>query len=209
MNCPYCLHKKTYFLKNNYYKCAKCTTKFSKSKYEKDLLIIKLFCNNLTALQVSKRLKISYKTVLDRFVVFRKLISLYLEDLYSKTADETAAYEEYYYFFKKRKIDIINSINIIGFYSNKKVFTLLLPKVDKNIDNNVYQKYLTWNKIYSKEAYKTPLSIFWKFIEEYLKKYKGIEQKNFFFYLKECEFKFNFLQNKQIEILQSIYFKKD
>ena len=69
-----------------------------------------------------------------------------------------------------------------------------------------FENYLKWHKIYSQNSYTTPLNVFWKYLEENLKKYKGIDERNFFYYLKECEFKFNYLQNKQIEILKDIYY---
>ena len=51
---------------------------------------------------------------------------------------------------------------------------------------------------------KTKLYDFWKFLEENLKKYKGVEQDNFFYYLKECEFRFNYDKKEQTEILNRI-----
>ena len=70
--------------------------------------------------------------------------------------------------------------------------------------NQGFEEYLNWHRIYSKESYKTKLYDFWKFLEENLKKYKGVEQDNFFYYLKECEFRFNYDKKEQIEILNRI-----
>ena len=46
----------------------------------------------------------------------------------------------------------------------------------------------------------------WKFLEKNLKKYKGVEEENFFFYLKECEFRFNYSKEEQLEIIENIYY---
>lgn len=81
-----------------------------------------------------------------------------------------------------------------------------LSRYDRGEDNKNFENYLKWHKIYSQYAYTTPLHIFWKYLEENLKKYKGVDEENFFYYLKECEFKFNYLQNKQIEILKELYY---
>ena len=37
-----------------------------------------------------------------------------------------------------------------------------------------------------------------------LKKYKGVEEDNFYYYLKESEFKFNYTKDEQIEILRNL-----
>ena len=214
MNCPFCDHNQLYILENEYRKCKQCNKKFSLRKYQTDLKVIELFCNNVNALEVSSRLNLNYRTVKNRYDVFRRLIANYLEALYASDHKENSAYEEYYYFTvrqnqKKRK-SLFDAINVIGFYTNQRVYTLLMPKLQKPFDSSDdknYQAYLTWHKLQSKEAYKTPLSVFWRYLEENLKKYKGVNEKNFFFYLKECEFKFNFLYNKQIEILKELYFK--
>ncbi len=76
-----------------------------------------------------------------------------------------------------------------------------LYEQDKKIE-----KYLSWHKLQSENAYKTPLNIFWAYLEQNLKKYKGINPNHFFYYLKECEFKYNFVLNQQIEILKKLYF---
>jgi transposase-like protein len=45
---------------------------------------------------------------------------------------------------------------------------------------------------------------FWNFLETYLRKYKGVKSENFIYYLKEAEFKFNYTQEEQREILKNI-----
>ena len=72
----------------------------------------------------------------------------------------------------------------MGFYSNEKVYTLLMPKVGKrafDIEDGFIQ-YLNWNKIHSQNAYQTKLNEFWIFLEENLKNIKGVEENNFFFF---------------------------
>lgn len=213
MNCPKCNHNKLYQLKNDYRKCAKCLHKFSKIKYEKDLHIIKLFCSNINALEASKRLGVNYRTISNKYHIFRKCIALYLEQAYYSQPNDNSSYEEYYYFTQRQKEkkekSLYDAINIIGFYSNKKVFTLLMPPLTKYThtqNEKSFEQYLSWNKLQSQDAYKTPLKIFFAFCEQNLKKYKGIHNDNFFYYLKECEFKYNYLINEQIKILKETYF---
>lgn len=216
INCPYCNHTKFYDLKDNYKKCLSCKTKFSVNKLITDITTIEYFCNNINANKASKLLGVNYRTIQNRYTLFRKLIALHLDEEYNNSIKDNSSYEEYYYFTStiqnKKKRSLFDATNIIGFYSNKKIYTLLMPKLPKHsaeTNTKDYEYYLKWHKLYSKNSYKTPLSIFWKYLEENLKKYKGVEEKNFFYYLKECEFKFNYLHNMQIEILKNLYFSKN
>lgn len=213
-HCPYCKSKRLYKLKDDYKKCSSCYKKFSPRKIETDYKTIEFFCNNISANRCAKLLNINYRTVQNRYSFFRKLIANFLENEHYASIQDNSSYEEFYYFTnrekKKKNKSLYDAINIIGFYSNRKIFTLLMPKLpkyDSQEDNKDFERYLKWHKIYSANSYTTPLNVFWKYLEENLKKYKGINEENFFYYLKECEFKFNFLQNRQIEILKEILYK--
>ena len=81
-----------------------------------------------------------------------------------------------------------------------------MPKIGRrafDIEDGFIQ-YLNWNKIHSLNSHQTKLNIFWKFLEDNLKKYKGFDENNFFYYLKESEFTFlplySFNQQKDIII---------
>lgn len=211
--CPFCNHQKLYTLNNEYRKCQKCKKKFSLKKHDTDLKAIYYFCNSINANSTSKILKVNYRTMQNRYMLFRKLIASFLEDRYNNSIKDNTAYEEYYYFTSKhknrKKRSLFDAISIIGFYSNKQIYTLLMPKLPKyssSENSKDYEYYLRWHKLNSENAYKTPLNIFWKYLESNLKKYKGIDERNFFYYLKESEFKFNYLYNDQIEILKKLYF---
>lgn len=212
--CPYCDSKRLYNLQDNYKKCSSCNRKFSTRKIETDHRIIEFFCNNISANRCAKILKINYRTVQNRYMFFRKLIANFLENEHYNSINDNSSYEEFYYFTnrekKNKKRSLYNAINILGFYSNKRIFTLLMPKLPRHNtieDDKEFEKYLKWHRIYSQYSYSTPLNVFWKYLEENLKKYKGVNESNFFYYLKECEFKFTYLQNKQIEILKTIFYK--
>ena len=210
MICQNCNNTTFYTLANDYIKCKTCAKKYSLKKLQKDNLIIIQFCENKNALKISKELELNYKTVKDRFDIFRKKIALFLEHEYNNSIHDYNEYEEFYYIKerekKKKKKSLSESINIMGFYSNKKVYTLLMPKIGRrafDIEDGFIQ-YLNWNKIHSLNSHQTNLNIFWKFLEDNLKKYKGFEEDNFFYYLKESEFKFNYTKDEQIEILRNL-----
>ena len=212
MICQNCNNTTFCTLANDYIKCKTCAKKYSLKKLQKDELIIIQFCENKNALEVSKELEVNYKTIKDRFDVFRKKIALFLENEYNNSIHDYNEYEEFYYIKerekKKKKKSLSEAINIMGFYSNEKVYTLLMPKIGKrafDIEDGFIQ-YLNWNKIHSLNSHQTNLNKFWKFLEDNLKKYKGVEEDNFFYYLKESEFRFNYSKDEQIKILKNLYF---
>ena len=214
MNCPKCKHHKLNTLQNYYAKCASCQYKFSIKRHTQECDIIHLFCSNISALHASNLLHLNYRTVSNKYMIFRKLIASYLEEQYYSQNNNESSYEEYYYFTQRQKEKRIKSlydaINIIGFYSNKKVYTLLMPPLKKfssTTKEENLERYLTWHKLQSANAYKTPLKVFFAFCEQNMKKYKGINNKNFFYYLKESEFKYNYILSEQIDILKYLYFK--
>jgi len=209
MKCPNCQSKSFYQLANNYIKCKKCTKKISLKKREKDILIVEKFCENKNALQTANELDLHYKTVKDRFDFLRKNIAIFLEDIYHSSIKDYTEYEEYYYLKnsekKRKKKSLNNSINIIGFYSNQRVYTLLMPSVrNSGLEEDGFMQYMIWYRLRSKNAHQTNLQIFWKYLDNNLRKYKGINKENFFYYIKEYEFKFNYTKSEQLAILNSI-----
>ena len=211
MKCQNCNNTNFYILANDYIKCKKCAKKYSLKKIEKEKKVAISFSQNKNALETSKELQLNYKTVKDRFDIYRKEIAIYLENQYNNSVKDNTEYEEFYYIKerekKKKKKSLSQAINIMGFYSNEKIYTILMPKIGKrafDIEDG-FIEYLNWHKIHSKNSYQSKLNEFWKFLEENLKKYKGVEEENFFFYLKECEFRFNYSQKEQLEIIENLY----
>ena len=201
MICKNCKNDSFYQLQNEYIKCKICAKKYSLKKLKTDENIIIGFWQDKTALELSKELNLNYKTIKSRFDEIRYKLSKFLEEEYYSMPKDYSEYEEFYYFSQKQKLQNIKSlyeaINIIGFYSNEKIYTLLMPNLKhrRESKNEGFEEYLNWHKIYSQNSYKTKLYDFWKFLEENLKKYNGVSYESFFYYLKECEFKFNYEKN--------------
>ena len=63
---------------------------------------------------------------------------------------------------------------------------------------------MSLNKISKLEKKETIIQKFWEFFELSILKYKGVKEENFFYYLKEIEFKFNYKVEEQKEILKSL-----
>lgn len=217
MKCIYCEHAKLYTLKSGQMKCAKCKKKFSLKKIETDQKLIECFCKNITVHEASKQLSINYITAKKRYELFRQLIANFLEDEYKdKTVIE---YDEYIYLEKsKKKVkeNIFDAQNFLTFSYDDKVYNLLMPSLSKykkeflsdgveEVYFKEFSKFMMQNKISKTKKRENRITQFWLFFEESILKYKGVESDNFFYYLKEIEFKFNYLQKKQIEILNILF----
>ena len=69
---------------------------------------------------------------------------------------------------------------------------------------NEFSKYMMFNKISKIQKQNDLIQQFWIFFENEIKRYKGISSENFFYYLKEFEFKFNYTKEEQYQTLISI-----
>jgi transposase-like protein len=216
MKCIYCHHNKLYTLKTKQLKCAKCNKKFSINKIIQKENIINLFIQNLTINQTKNNLKLNYLTVKNQYDIIRKKISLYLENQYKK--DMVCAYEEYIYIEKSKKIikeNLFDAISFICFEYDNKIFSLLMPSlykyknqfINNGIDDIYFKelsKFLIFNKISKNKKEQTLIHQFLYYFEQEILKYKGVKASNFFYYLKEIEFKFNYSKDKQKKILLGI-----
>ncbi len=218
MKCIYCNNEKLYKLKSSQFKCSKCKKKFSLKKIQRDLDLIKLFCEGISANQAHAKLNLNYVTVKNKYDTFRQLIANFSEEQYrDKTVIE---YDEYLYLEKsKKKIKkyIFDAQNFLTFHYEDKIYTLLMPdlSVYKNqfLDDGAeeayfkeFSKFMMLNKISKTQKRENIITRFWIFFEEYILKYKGIKNKYFFYYLKEAEFKFNYSQTEQKALLTQFIF---
>lgn len=217
MKCIYCHHPKLYTLKTGQLKCSKCGKKFSPKKLKRDASIIDSFCNNLSAREASIRLSLNYITVKGRYDDFRKLIATFAQNQY--LGKEVIEYDEYLYLEKsKKKIEenIFDSQNFLTFHYEDKIFNLPMPDLHK-YKNEFLQdgaqksyfkelsKFMMFNKIAKIQNVDNLITKFWIFFEKSILRYKGIKPENFFYYLKEIEFKFNYTKEEQKEILTKLY----
>ncbi|EDZ61669.1 putative transposase [Sulfurimonas gotlandica GD1] len=217
MNCIYCNNKKLYELKSGQLKCSACKKKFSPKKIQRDLALIDSFVQNFSANQTSKKLDINYITVKKRFDLFRALLANYLEKEYqNKTVLE---YDEYIYLEhskKKVKENIFDAQNFLTFHYENKIYNLLMPNLKRYksefLDSGAqeahfkeFSKFMMLNKISKTQKRENLITKFWNYFEDSILKYNGINDENFFYYLKEIEFKFNYSYKEQKEILNSLY----
>ena len=209
MKCPFCNHNKLYILKTKQRKCASCKKKFSIKKIEQQNKIIELFCNDFTAYRTAKTLLLNYQTVKNEYENLRKIIANFLENQFlNKNIQE---YDEYLYLEKSKnsKLEILKAKNFLTFHYENSVYNLLMPEMNRynNLEPKELSRFISLNKISKKDKKETIIQHFWEFFESSIVKYRGVKEKNFFYYLKEIEFKFNFPENQRLAILNSMLSK--
>ncbi|MBE0490958.1 MAG: hypothetical protein IBX44_01760 [Sulfurospirillum sp.] len=216
--CVYCSSQHLYKVSATQYKCVTCRKKFSAKKVQFDLQVIATFCDGINAQKASQILGVNYKTVQSRYKDFRLLITNFLEQQYQNRKEEFDEYEEYYYLDANKRTNITyisDAICILGMSYGTNIYTLLLQnpfayaKNDHTIDPLTlieYAKYFNRYKIIHYEKFDNILVRFWLHVEKSMRQFKGVSYKNFIFYLKECEFSFNFERQKREQILKELWF---
>ncbi len=213
MVCPRCKSKNIYHLANGYKKCKHCSKKFSPKKLKRQKEILHCFCQNLSILACSKQTGLSYMSIKRHYEDFRKKIAIFLEDSYQHK-DTIIAYDEYIYIPKSKrgkKEAIFEGFDVLSFDYGGKIYNILMPELSRYkqsfIDDGLHEvyykelkKYLLFHKI-SNTKNPNLITQFWLFFEEFITHFKGVTKENFFYYLKEAEFKFNFDCRKLQEII--------
>ena len=198
MSCIYCGHYILYKLKEGNFKCAKCKRKFSIKKIERKAKILKGFLDELNPNEISKKYNISYAAVVKEIKNIRMVIAKICEDEFLKK-DDIKEFEEYIYIPNK---NIKSAQNFLTIDFGGRIYNIMLSPL-KNYDFNEKEikSFFRQNKIikiYDKKAIKE----FWVYFENFMKRFKGIKEDNFFYYLKEAEFRFN---NYKIEVKDLFY----
>ncbi len=213
MHCPQCKNQILYHLANGYKKCKSCGKKFSPKKLDRQKEILHCFCQNLSILTCSQKTKISYMSIKRFYEKIRKEIAVFLELSYQKR-ETIVAYDEYIYIPKSKrskKEAIFEGFDVLSFDYGGKIYNILMPELSRYkqsfIDDGLHEVYykelknfLLFHKI-SNTKNPNLITQFWLFFEDFITKFKGIDKENFFYYLKEAEFKFNFDCKELQEIL--------
>lgn len=215
MECIYCRHPITYQLASGQRKCQRCRRKFSPQKVQREKKLLECFCKELTARQCAKEYNLNYLTVKKGYERFRSLIICYLEQRYQKRS-ATKAFEEYIYLEKSKDPikNIFEGYNFLTFvYDGDLIYNILMPDLTRfkqsfyddglnRIYYNEFRHFLRSAKI-AKNPSHPRLWEFWDYLERFLPRFRGIKRENFFYYLKEAEFRFNFGCDQLEELLKN------
>ncbi|QOG11988.1 transposase [Arcobacter sp. FWKO B] len=205
-HCIYCQHKFVYILKNGHIKCAKCKKKYSLERLARRIKIINGFCEGLNAYVLADKLSLNYITVTNEYKIIRILISNFLQNEFEKHESYISEYDEYLYIpqNKKASVEAIFEAKNFLIFDYGKIYTTMLPFVSKyktiNLEPKELKKFLSQNKIAKLTQQENTINKFCNFFEKEIKKYKGIKEENFSFYLKEIEFRFNYSIKQRYDI---------
>jgi len=205
VSCIYCNHYILYKLSDGNFKCAKCKRKFSIKKVDRKAKILKGFLDELSPKEISSKYNISYATVVKEIKHIRRVVANICEEEFLKKT-EIKEFEEYLYIpksLKKDKNSIYKAQNFLTIDYGGKVYNILLSSM-KNYDTfspDEIKSMLRQSKII-KIYEKTTIKNFWTYFEDFIKKFKGVKEEEFFYYLKEAEFRFNNFKIEVSKILQ-------
>ena len=219
--CIFCNKYGLYKLKDKRVKCKHCKKKYSLLKLKRDLQILYYFYLEISARKTAKELGLNYKTVQDKFMHFRKCIYTYCLQEAKKLNGELELDESYFGGKRKgqRGRGAKNKTIVFGILERKgKIYTVIVQNVDaetlmKEIENKAekgsvfytdgWKSYASLNQYgkhniidHDKELVNNHNHIngiegFWSFAKERFHKYHGISKRNYPFYIKEMEFRFN------------------
>jgi transposase len=232
--CLFCTNYGLYRLKDRRLKCRYCHRLYSLKKLQKDLNILYHFYLDISARKTSIALGISYKTVSTRFMHYRYKMAEHLHEQFRKLGGEVEIDESYFGGKRKgrRGRGAYNKAIVFGILErNGKVYTAVVPNVkartlmkhikEKTRKGSVYytDQFRSYNSliIYGKheriDHTKTLVEYnkhingiegFWSFAKERFMKYHGINRNNYYWYLKEMEFRFNYRYEDLFKILVNL-----
>lgn len=220
--CIFCYTTSLYKLRNRYVKCKHCKHKYSLRKLEKDISILYHFYLEISARKTSIALGLSYKTISNRFMQYRYKMAEYLHEQFKKLNGEIEIDESYFGGKRKGKRGrgAYNKAIVFGILERKgKVYTTVIPNVKaKTLMKHIKEKTRKGSVFYTDQfrSYKSlvfygkhekidhsktlveynkhinGIEGFWSFAKERFMKYHGINRNNYYWYLKEMEFRFNY-----------------
>jgi len=186
----------------------------------------------LSANRVASELGLSYKTVRDRYMTFRRKIAEYSIEHFRKLCGELEIDETYFGGKKKGKRGrgAYNKVIVFGILErNGEVYTTVVPDVKADTLMREIEEKTEKGSVYYTDCFKSYKSLkqygkhskvnhqktfgrghnhvnglegFWSFAKERFHKYHGINKQNYPLYLKEMEFRFN---NRNNDILRKMF----
>jgi len=237
--CIFCDSTSLYRLGNKHVKCKHCKHKYSLKKLSKDLSVLYHFYLEISARKTSIALGISYRTVSRRFMEYRHTMAEYLREQFKELSGDIEIDESYFGGKRKGKRGrgAYNKAIVFGILErNGKVYTAVVPNVkaktllkhirEKTKKGSVYytDMFRSYNSliIYGKheriDHSKTLVEYnkhingiegFWSFAKERFMKYHGINRDNYYWYLKEMEFRFNYRYDDLFKLLVQVIFRRN
>jgi len=187
MSCIYCGHYILYKLKEGNYKCARCKKKFSPKKIDRKAKILKGFLNQLTPTQIAKKYNFAYASVVNEIKHIRLVMAKICEDKFLENQN-VKEFEEYLYIPNKDIHKAQNFLTIDYGY----IYNIMLSDMKnyENMNDKEIKSLFLQSRIIKYQNH-IKIQQFWDYFEKFMKTFRGVNKNNFFYYLKEAEFRFN------------------
>jgi len=219
-----CVHcgGKLYRLKDGRVKCAACRRRYSPRQAAVRLRLIEAFCKDLTAKEAAESAGVSYLTAKNFYDRLRSPLLPWLEEAYARHRDEILEYDEYIYLDHTKRRDkrhIFDAHNFLTFDYGGKVYNILMPPLNRykhsflqdgleELYYDEFSKFLKIHRIAKLRSLDNTIVAFWRYFDDFMKKYKGVRPENFVYYLKEAEFKFNHPDpDERADCLRLLFFR--
>jgi len=183
--------------------------------------ILHYFCLELSANRAARELRLNYRTVMSRYMLFREKIAEYEEETFRKLRGELEIDETYFGGKRKGKRGrgALNKAIVFGVLErNGKVYVAVVPNVTAATLMKEIEEKTEKGSVFYTDCFKSYTSLkqfgkhsrvnhektfgrghnhinglegFWSFAKERFHKYHGINRENYELYVKEMEFRFN------------------
>ncbi len=216
--CHLCGGKNLYRLSDGRIKCGKCKQRYSIKKLQREKMFIEHFCRGDNALQTAKEAGGSYVTVKSFFDRIRRLLPALLEADYEQNRDRVVEYDEYLYLDHSKRRDkrhIFDAHDLLTFDYGGRVYSILMPPLDRykqaflhdgleDVYYREFSRFLNIHRVARLKSRDNTIVRFWNFLDEQMKQYRGVDRENFFYYLKEAEFRFNYTMPERERLLYDL-----
>jgi len=171
-------------------------------------------CRHQSAKEAAEELRISYQTAKSAFDRMRRLMLQRLELDYEAARDRIEEYEESLYLDHNKRRDkrhIFDAHNYLIFDYGERVYTILMPSLSRYKQAFVadgleeqywkeFSRFLTRHRIAKLQKRDNTIERFRRYLDTYMKPYRGVDREQFIYYLKAAEFCFNY-QERCEEVL--------
>lgn len=234
--CPKCGGHILYTLSDKRNKCRACGVKYSPGKLKKDLKVLHYFSLEIPANKAAKDLGLSYKNVRGKYMQYRREIASFLISQFDRLTEKENYETSFFGGKESSQHGQSPGLKdrVLGLCEKDGlVFTTVADNVSAETLIEEIKKYADKGYILSADKFKSYKSLkcycnhvtarhrkrfgnnrrhashlegFWSFSKERLLKYHGISRDNFYLYMKEMEFRYNFRKENLFHKMVSIHF---
>ncbi|MDD5406357.1 MAG: hypothetical protein PHE73_05380 [Sulfurovaceae bacterium] len=140
----------------------------------------------------------------------RRSIAAYADGVYNQHLHLVSEFDEYFYLPKsiRGNHDTVSKIeNFLTLCFEEKIYNIMMPspmRYTNVMDETLVGKFLRYHKVAKLQKSVNSITAFWDFFETFISKFRGVSHNEFYYYLKEAEFLFNYTKDEQLRILNEL-----